>query len=85
MDKSGLAYFYPNRMGRIIFLAMEEILGQNGVNVILNLAGLSEFIDHYPNNNQNQDFPFESVSCLQGAIEDYYGPHGGRGVALRIG
>ena len=85
MDKSGLAYFYPNRMGRIIFLAMEEILGQSGVNVILNLAGLSEFIDHYPPNNQNQNFSFHSVSRLQSAIEDFYGPHGGRGVTLRIG
>jgi hypothetical protein len=85
MDKSGLAYFYPNRMGRIIFLAMEEILGQNGVNVILNLAGLSEFIDHYPPNNQSQDFSFQYVSRLQTAIENYYGPHGGRGVTLRVG
>ena len=80
-----MAYYYPNRMGRIIFLAMEEILGQNGVNVILNLAGLSEFIDHYPPNNQDQDFPFRHVSRMLSAIEDYYGPHGGRGVALRIG
>ena len=80
-----MAYFYPNRMGRIIFLAMEEILGRNGVNVILNLAGLSEFIDHYPPNNQDQDFPFQYVSRMLSAIEDYYGPHGGRGVALRIG
>ncbi len=85
MDKSGVSYFYPNRMGRIIFLAMEEILGQNGVNVILNLAGLPEFIEHYPPNNQELGFPFEFVSCLQKAIENYYGPHGGRGVTLRVG
>jgi predicted hydrocarbon binding protein len=85
MEKSGVAYYYPNRMGRIIFLAMEEILGQNGVNVILNLAGLPEFIDHYPPNNSNKDFPFIHLSNLLGAIENYYGPHGGRGVALRIG
>jgi predicted hydrocarbon binding protein len=85
MEKSGMAYLYPNRMGRIIFLATEEILGKNGVNVILNLAGLSEFIDHYPQNNQDQGFPFQYISRMLGAIEDYYGPHGGRGVALRIG
>lgn len=85
MDKSGPTYFYPNRMGRIIFLAMEEILGQNGVNVVLNLAELSEFIDHYPPNNPNLEFSFQSVSGLQIAIEDFYGPHGGRGVALRVG
>jgi predicted hydrocarbon binding protein len=72
-------------MGRIILLATEEILGRNGTNAILNLAGLSEFIDHYPANDQNPDFSFEYISRLQSALEDFYGPHGGRGVALRIG
>lgn len=85
MEKSGSFYFYPNRMGRIIFLALEEILGQSGVNVILNLAELSEFIGHYPPNNSNRDFSFQSISRLQAALEEFYGPHGGRGVALRVG
>ena len=85
MTTSLKTYNYPNRMGRIIFLATEEVLGRNGVNAITNLAGLSEFIDHYPPNNQDMDFRFEYISRLQSALEDYYGPHGGRGVALRIG
>lgn len=77
--------YYPNHMGRIIFQAMEEIMGQNGVKAILNLAGLVEFIDNYPPQNQNLEFSFETVSCLHGALESFYGPHGGRGVALRVG
>ena len=85
MDTSGLVHFYPNRMGRIIFLAIEEILGRNGVNAVSNLAELSSFIDNYPPNNPNLEFSFQSVSRLQIAIEEFYGPHGGRGVALRIG
>jgi predicted hydrocarbon binding protein len=85
MENSGSFYFYPNRMGRIIFLALEEILGQSGVNVILNLAELSEFIGHYPPNNSNRDFSFQTISRLQAALEEFYGPHGGRGVALRVG
>ena len=85
MEASGGRYYYPNRMGRIIFLAAEEILGRTGVSAVSNMAGLSEFIDHYPANNQHLDFPFEYISRLQAAIEDFYGPHGGRGVALRIG
>jgi hypothetical protein len=56
METPSNVYYYPNRMGRIIFLATEEILGQNGVNAILNLAGLSEFINNYPKNNQDMDF-----------------------------
>lgn len=85
MNTLSKTYYYPNRMGRIIFLAAEEVLGQNGVNAISNLAGLSEFIGHYPQNNQLLEFRFEYISRLQSALEDYYGPHGGRGVALRIG
>lgn len=85
MEPSGSHYFYTNSMGRIIFQATEEILGQNGVNAVSNLAGLSKFIEHYPPNNQKLEFTFESVSHLQGALESYYGPRGGRGVALRIG
>ena len=85
MEKSGSDYFYPNRMGRIIFLAIEEILGRNGVNALLNRAELPQFIDHYPPNNHDLGFSFQVLSSLQNTIEEYYGPHGGRGVALRIG
>jgi predicted hydrocarbon binding protein len=85
MEKSGPAYFYPSRMGRIIFLALEEILGRSGVNVILNLAELPEFIDHYPPNTANRDFSFRVISRIHTALEVFYGAHGGRGVALRVG
>ena len=40
-------YFYPNRMGRILLLAMEEILGHSGVNAVLNLANLPDYINNY--------------------------------------
>ena len=61
-------YFYPNRMGRIILLAMEEILGHTGVNAVLNLAHLPDYIDQYPAYNQDLEFPFEHVSQLQTAL-----------------
>lgn len=85
MEKSGLIFDYPNRMGRIIFQAMEEILGQTGTNAILSLANLPEFIENYPPDNFQRGIPFVAISHLQTALETYYGPHGGQGVALRIG
>jgi predicted hydrocarbon binding protein len=85
MEVPAPAYFYPNHMGRIILLALEEIVSRNGVNAILNLAELSDLIDNYPPHNQNLEFPFQTISRLQGALEDMYGPRGGRGVALRVG
>jgi len=41
-------YFFPNKMGRIILLAMEEVMGHNGVNAVLNLARLQHRIGSYP-------------------------------------
>jgi predicted hydrocarbon binding protein len=85
MDVHQPAYFYPNLMGRIVLLALEEILGGNGVNAALHLAALPDFIGNYPPRNQNLEFSFQSVSRLQSVLDDMYGPRGGRGVALRAG
>jgi predicted hydrocarbon binding protein len=78
-------YYYPNKMGRIILLAMEEIMGRNGVNAVLNLAKMRRVINNYPPNNFDRQFAFEDVGAVQQALEDMYGPRGGRGLALRAG
>jgi predicted hydrocarbon binding protein len=78
-------YYYPNRMGRIILLSMEEVMGRNGVNALLKLASLSNLIENYPSDNTEPAFPFSTVSNLTEMLEQAYGPHGGRGLALRIG
>jgi predicted hydrocarbon binding protein len=84
-NSSKMQYFYSNRMGRIILLAMEEILGHSGVNAVLNLAKLPGYINNYPPYNQDLKFPFKHVSYLQMGLENAYGPRAGRGLALRIG
>lgn len=78
-------FFYPNRMGRIILLSMEEVMGRNGVHAILKLASLSSLLDNYPTDNTERAFPFSTVSNLTDMLEQVYGPHGGRGLAMRIG
>ena len=78
-------YYYPNNMGRIILLGMEEILGQNGLKAVLNQANLSYLINNYPPNNLDLLFEFENLSKIQVALEELYGPNGGRGLALRTG
>lgn len=78
-------YYYPNRMGRIILLSMEEVMGRNGVNALLKLASLQSLIENYPLDNTEAAFPFSTVSNLTEMLEQVYGPHGGRGLALRIG
>jgi len=78
-------FFYPNRMGRIILLSMEEVMGRNGVHAILKLASLSSLLDNYPADTNELAFSFSTVSTLTEMLEQVYGPHGGRGLAMRIG
>jgi predicted hydrocarbon binding protein len=79
------SFFYPNRMGRIILLSMEEVMGRNGVHAILKLASLSSLLDNYPADNSERAFPFSTVSSVTDMLEQVYGPHGGRGLSMRIG
>ena len=82
-EKSG--YCYPNKMGRIILLALEEVMGKNGVNAILNMAKLQHLINNYPPDNLEKAFPFEDYSALNQALDAWDGPRGGLGWALRAG
>lgn len=77
--------YYPNKMGRIVLTAMENIMGRHGVNAILNLAQLHYLVDNYPPNNLDLGFTFNEFSTIQQTIEDMYGVRGGRGLALRAG
>jgi len=83
IPKSGL--HYPNKFARITILAMEEVMGKNGLNAILNMAGLTHLIDNYPVDNLEREFDFSDYSSLHAALEEMYGPRGGRGLALRAG
>ena len=79
------SFFYPDRMGRIILLSMEEVMGRTGVHAILKLASLPSLLDNYPADTAERNFPFSTVSNLTDTLEQVYGPHGGRGLSLRIG
>jgi predicted hydrocarbon binding protein len=85
IDTDKPRYFYPNRMGRVILQAMEEILGHNGLTVVLNLVELPEYINNYPSNNQDLNFPFQHISHLQVGLDSVFGPQAGRGLAVRVG
>jgi predicted hydrocarbon binding protein len=76
----------PDRMGRIVLLAMEEILGQCGLNNLLELAGLLRYVrDDSAASQALSGQPFFDLSCLQVGLESAYGPRAGRGLAQRVG
>ena len=64
---------------------MEEVMGVHGVNAVLRNASLEQYIQNYPPSRPEREFPFETISQLQIALEQTYGPRGGRGLALRVG
>jgi predicted hydrocarbon binding protein len=78
-------YYYPERMGRILLLAMEEVLGPEGLNPVLRSASLAAFIDHFPPAISDRTLPFETVSRLLESLEKAYGSRAGQGIALRVG
>ncbi|MBI5354645.1 MAG: 4-vinyl reductase [Chloroflexi bacterium] len=82
---SAESFFYPRKMGRIILTGMEEVMGSHGVDAVLRLAALEQYIQNYPPAGSERDFSFETVSLLQSTLEQQFGPRGGRGVALRVG
>lgn len=78
-------YYYPNKMGRILLVAMEEVMGRNGLNALLNLTSMPQFINTLPPDNLERDFDFANISNLNKGLDEIYGPRGGRGLALRGG
>ncbi|MEW5940295.1 MAG: 4-vinyl reductase [Chloroflexota bacterium] len=75
-------FYYPNRMGRIILSSLQEVVGRNGLQAALHLAGLEGlFAPDVPENS----YSFQAIGALQEKLERLYGPRGGRGLALRAG
>ena len=78
-------WYYTNRLARIALEAYKEVMGKNGLNAILNLAGLSRLINNYPLDNMEREFDFAAFSSFHVALDEMYGLRGGRGLALRAG
>jgi predicted hydrocarbon binding protein len=83
IPKSG--FYNTNKFARIALQAYEEVMGKNGLNAILNLAGLGNLIDNYPPDNLERQFDFADYTAIHIGLEELYGPRGGRGLALRAG
>jgi predicted hydrocarbon binding protein len=81
IEKSG--YHYPNYWMRAFLLALEDVLGKNGVSALLNMAGLNEWSSAYPPDDLEKAIDFSVISAIQWSLEEVYGPRGGRNLARR--
>jgi predicted hydrocarbon binding protein len=79
------SFFYPQKMGKVMLLGLEEVIGKSGVASILDLGGLADLSQNLPPAKADKTFGFEAVSQIQQALEQQFGPRGGRGLALRAG
>ncbi len=79
-------YYYSNRMGRMLLLSGEEILGRSGmVTVLKSMPAGQHYVETYPPANERLEFPFQVVSELYPAMVLRYGHQGGRGLLIRMG
>lgn len=83
IPKSG--YMLPNRLARITLQTVEELLTPKGMESLLVLAHLQHLIGNYPSANLERNFDFAYMGALNLGLEEFYGPRGGRGLALRAG
>ena len=83
IPKSG--YYYANKFALIAIKALEDVMGKNGLNAILNLAHLPTLIEMNVPDNLSKEFDFADFTAINWALEEMYGPRGGRGLALRAG
>ena len=66
-------------------ISYEEVIGKSGLNALLHLAGLDNLINNYPPADMERGFDFADYTSILVALEEIYGPRGGRGLALRAG
>ena len=75
----------PNAALYVLFEAIKEVMGENGLKSVLRMGGLESYIDNLPSNNTELGVQFSEYGSAQQAIEDFYGPRGARAMLVRIG
>lgn len=70
---------------RFLFMAIVEVMGENGLKSVLRMGKLERYIDNFPPNNTEMGVKHSDYGAAQQAIEDFYGPRGARAMLVRIG
>lgn len=75
----------PNDALRMFFLAIEEVMGTDGMKAALHGAKMDKYIANYPPKNLDLDVKFSEYAMAEQAVEDFYGARGARAMLLRVG
>ncbi len=71
----------PNKLIRSYLLALQDLLGKNGVNAVLNVSGLAAWIENFPPEDDTRAITYEDFSRIQASIEDIYGDRAGQNLS----
>ena len=82
-ESSSSGLFYPNHIVRTYLESLQDILGVNGIRVLLKHADLTEWIDEPPPADLEKAVDFARFAELCAVMDDFYGLQGGHGVARR--
>ena len=77
--------FIPNIFGRLLLQAYEEVMSREGITELHSRAGLNHLLQNLPPENLDPSFCADDMGVLHEALEERYGVHAGRGIALRAG
>jgi predicted hydrocarbon binding protein len=83
--RSAKGKYLSSRMGMILELGLEEILGDDGVKAVLFQEGSPEKSISTQLHNPGAEIPSFHVGAIQTTLERVYGPGAGRGIALQVG
>lgn len=75
----------PNDALRILFLAIEEVMGADGTKAVLRGAHLERYMGNYPAKNLDLGVKFSEYGCAEQAVEDFYGTRGAKAMLQRVG
>jgi predicted hydrocarbon binding protein len=76
---------FKDKMGTILFKAIEETIGWKDLNNAIEQANLYQSSNHVPVNYLSSSIEFADISEIQAALEKHYGLRGAQGLALRSG
>jgi bacteriochlorophyll 4-vinyl reductase len=75
---------FTNALMRQAIMAIGQVMGQQGLKVVLREAGLERYVDELPPNDLEQDVSTVDYATLNQAVEEFYG-RAGKGMLQRIG
>jgi predicted hydrocarbon binding protein len=84
-ENEELPTHFPNKISRIILLALRDVIGDNGSHAVLTTARLAPFIEHDPPADFEPGLTFVEVGRLFEALEGIYGLQGGRQLLRQAG